>query len=752
VKILFVVHGFPPRALGGTEIHTRALARSLQRDCGHEVAVLTRDADPQVAEFSVTAQMQDGLQLFAINNTFSGFRSFGETYRAPRIADAAMNVIRRVAPDVVHLQHLTCLSTELPFRLRKAGIPTIATLHDYWLLCHRGQLFDVDHRACDGPHVGCGRCIRPHAGFGAGAYRAASLVRGIERRLPQSLARVVGRTARDAAHGVAGLDAAERHGRRRRLHMLRALGAVDEILAPSDTLVDRFVASAVPRDRIQRITLGIDQKPLEGVERTASDRLRIGFLGSLIVSKAPHVLLEAFAGLKPESARLEIFGGIGDYHGDDGYRRVVEPLMDGPGITVHGAVPHERLAEVFAAIDVLVMPSTWIENAPLVIREAFTAGVPVVASDLGGMAEMVEDGVSGLLFEPGNVDALRRQLQRLVDDPGLLSSLKRGLPEARSIEDFAAEMERRYLDLVARPPRESRCLAAVVLNYRTPREAVLAVRSLERGRRPPDEIVVVDNGSGDDSEEVLQRLLPGRRVIPSTANLGFSGGMNLGIRCALSLGADAVLLVNSDVQLGHEAVSLLERALEDDPQVGIASPLVLHREAPDRIASAGLHFSRLTGRMRHRDHGQQRRGGAGIHRVPAIMACAPLIRAEALEAVGGFDDDYFFSFEDLDFCLRAGAEGFASVVVEAAAAYHAGSLSIGATSPARLYYAARNHMVAADRAAPVPWPVSWMRRGAILALNAGHGLRCGWVEPRAALGAVARGFADGVRGRMGAMP
>jgi hypothetical protein len=77
VKILFVVHGFPPRALGGTEIHTRALARSLQRDCGHEVAVLTRDADPQVAEFSVTAQMQDGLQLFAINNTFSGFRSSG---------------------------------------------------------------------------------------------------------------------------------------------------------------------------------------------------------------------------------------------------------------------------------------------------------------------------------------------------------------------------------------------------------------------------------------------------------------------------------------------------------------------------------------------------------------------------------------------------------------------------------------------------------------------------------------------------
>lgn len=478
--------------------------------------------------------------------------------------------------------------------------------------------------------------------------------------------------------------------------------------------------------------------------------MRFGFLGSLIVSKAPHVLLQAFQGLDPSRARLEVFGGIAGYHGDDSYRSVVEPLLDQPGVTVHGPVPHERIAEAFAAIDVLVIPSTWIENAPFVIREAFTAGVPVVASDLGGMAEMVDHEVSGLLFEPGDPTSLRAVLERFLDEKDLIDRLRAGLPDSPTIADHASELLTLYGSLS--PPATATRIVAVVLNYRTPHETVLAVRSLERGTRTPDELIVVDNGAGDDSLEVFSRLLPGRRILPLDHNRGFSGGVNAGIRTALAMGADAVLIANSDVMLGHDCLHTLQSALEQDRTVGLVSPLILDRRHPGRITSAGLRFGRLTGRMRHLLHGTALRPGEPIlnQRPPAVMACSPLVRSEVFEAIGGFDEDYFFSFEDLDFCLRAGAAGYASQVAADARAYHGGSLSIGPGSELRLYYATRNHLLAVDRAAPLPWPLNWTRRSLVAAFNLLHAAR--WRPRSRALAAWGRGLLDHARNRLGAAP
>ena len=136
-----------------------------------------------------------------------------------------------------------------------------------------------------------------------------------------------------------------------------------------------------------------------------------------------------------------------------------------------------RVENAFAGIDVLVVPSIWLENAPFVIREAFTAGVPVVASDLGGMAEMVDHEVNGLLFTPGDADALGRALARLASEPVLVDRLRRGIPPVMTIEDDAAQLRSLYREQIASPSR--RRLAAVVLNYRTPDDTVLAVRSLQ---------------------------------------------------------------------------------------------------------------------------------------------------------------------------------------------------------------------------------------------------------------------------------
>ena len=163
--------------------------------------------------------------------------------------------------------------------------------------------------------------------------------------------------------------------------------------------------------------------------------MRLGFLGSLMISKAPHVLLEAAALLPAGSVTVDLFGGHSSYHGDQGYRQQLEPLLRRGHVRVHGVIPHDQVPAALAAIDVLVVPSIWPENAPLVIQEAFIAGKPVVASRIGGIPEMVTDGVSGLLFCPGDAVDLSRSVGRLLNEPGLLERLRGGIPAVRRIDE-----------------------------------------------------------------------------------------------------------------------------------------------------------------------------------------------------------------------------------------------------------------------------------------------------------------------------
>jgi hypothetical protein len=291
----------------------------------------------------------------------------------------------------------------------------------------------------------------------------------------------------------------------------------------------------------------------------------------------------------------------------------------------------------------------------------------------------------------------------------------------------------------------------VVLNYRTPHETAGAVQSLQGSDRPAETLIVVDNGSADGSPELLRALLPGVTVLETATNLGFSGGCNAGIRQALGGGADLVFLVNSDLVVAPRTLGQLERALGESPDAGIVGPVVLARSEPDRVSSAGIVFSPVTGRMRHVGAGQrlEHLGLPPTRVVDGVSGCAMLVRREVFEAIGLLDEDYFFSFEDLDFCLRAGRRGFSTVLAGDALSYHQGSRSIGKRSTSRIYFATRNHLRLASRLTP-PHPVLAALRAAwIVALNLAFVLVRGETPRWRALGAVGHGVWDHLRRRYG---
>jgi GT2 family glycosyltransferase/glycosyltransferase involved in cell wall biosynthesis len=746
VRILIVSHGFPPHGHGGAELYAEACALGLAAG-GDDVWVLAREAVADAPEYRVRDERRGPLRVRWINNTFRNVRRFAETYDHPAIQRLAAEYLDTARPAIAHVHHLTCLSTRVLDELASRKIPTVLTLHDYWMLCHRGQLFDRTLHACDGPAPdGCGACIGVEAAAPPAAFGAARLLR--------AALRGTGVASASRAAGALSRPAASRDASRRRLaHMIERWRGVDVALAPSRHVRDRFARAGFPADRIRVSEYGVDERlrrPRD-TARPAGSPLRIGYLGALMVSKAPHVLLDAVAQLPAGSVEAHLYGAPAAYHGDDRYVRALDRRPPDPAIHLHGQIHRAELPRVLQTLDVLVFPSVWEETSGIGAREALMAGVPVVASRIGGVPELVEDGRNGLLVAPGDAAALAAALRRLVDEPELLGRLRAGIAPPRTLQDDVTATRRLYEAVVERrrgrvsAPRSRPRVAAVVLNYRTPEETLLAVRMLERSDYPLDPLVVVDNGP---EEAGCRRALEtaGARVtlLEPGRNLGFPGGGNLGIRRALEDGAHMVLLINSDLVLPPDAAGRLIEAMREQPVAGIAGPVVHCRTFPDRVRSAGLDLDPLTGRMRER----RCRPDEDWTAVPAVSGCAMLIDRRVFERIGFLPEEYFFSFEDLAFCHAARTAGFDVGVVRGAKAYHLGGES-ARPAPLALYYGARNHL-RLTASLPSHGPVHRLGRQLLVAgFTVAHATSRGRGPVWKRLGAVARGVTDHLRGRYG---
>jgi glycosyltransferase involved in cell wall biosynthesis len=173
----------------------------------------------------------------------------------------------------------------------------------------------------------------------------------------------------------------------------------------------------------------------------------VGFIGTLAPHKGCDILIQAFKILPPKlDPTLTIYGNLERF--ESFVKRLRGLAGEDERITFAGTFPPERIGQVLAEMDVLVVPSRWYENTPLVVYSAFAAKTPVVATDLGGLSEVVEHEENGLLFELEDVEALARQLRRLGEEQGLLKKLRAGIGPVKSIGENVDELERLYGALV----------------------------------------------------------------------------------------------------------------------------------------------------------------------------------------------------------------------------------------------------------------------------------------------------------------
>jgi glycosyltransferase involved in cell wall biosynthesis len=447
LRILYVAHGFPPDQMAGAEVYTWSIAREMAAR-GHDVTVLAPAVRPGHPEHALVEEEVDGLRVLRLNQNHLGIDRLERTYRDPAVDAVFGELLARLAPDVVHVQHTIGVSAGVLAVAKAAGVPVVFTLHDFWFHCPRGQRMTPRLHLCEEVQPWrCALCVgKKRAAYFTrwlGMYSRGESVEGRGEGLARRALAFLPRTARYVARE--GFTAPIR---RRLEEMRELLLSADLLITPSHFLGRRFVEQGVPAERIVFSEYGMDDAPFrEAPPRPPRDPaarpVRFGFVGTLSANKGPDLAVRAFQSLPEGAATLEIFGaGSGAQAG--AYEDSLKRLGGAPGLHFRGRFDNRRIAETLGGLDVLIVPSRWWENAPLTMHESVMARIPVIASKHGGMAELAERFGNALLFEPDDAVDLARVMRRFLEEPGLWAELapRRAVRSVSDDVDFLLEQYR----------------------------------------------------------------------------------------------------------------------------------------------------------------------------------------------------------------------------------------------------------------------------------------------------------------------
>lgn len=442
MKILLISHVYPPNYIGGTEMSTHAIAREFKQ-AGHKVQVLCADKwgkgkeyfngvdDNEFEDIPVT-RIRINWRLAPDPNRY--------LYENPLVEEYLLQYLPKIQPDIVHITSCVTLSASLLLKTATLGYPLILTLTDFWFICPRIKLLNGNGELCDG-HVSSWECLKCLL-WDAKAYRWPNRI--LNENTLASMLQSIARHPKITR--IKGLQGMAYDINQRRSYLCRAMNVCDRIIVKSKFVQGIFQEFGVSLKKLVLLPDGEDTSWGKRIIHT-SDRkpLHVGYIGHIISVKGVHVLIEAFNKLRG-GAELLIYG---DQNHDLTYSNQLSQLAGkNENIRFRGSFNHNHIDEILSQIDVLVVPSIWPETFSHVIREGFIALVPVIGSDIGAIPEVIEHNKNGFLFNPGEADQLSKYLQMIIDDPEILTRLKKNIPEVKTSRQQSTELITLYKDVI----------------------------------------------------------------------------------------------------------------------------------------------------------------------------------------------------------------------------------------------------------------------------------------------------------------
>lgn len=406
MRIAHLIHQFPPDRYGGAERHVEQLARAQSER--HDVFISTQSVDHRGEGASEEAVGPVRVRRWLDRRPDADRRLAADLTRA----------LGEFRPDVLHVHHGIGFGPETMNALART-FPTVATLHDDWWICPRVRPMFRGESPCPGPSLRrCAACFQGIDGDllvgEAAALAEAGPARAWIRRRRESLP--PREPDIDAARNrIAALLESRRLARalffaRRRNVRGEFLRACRAVISPSKHLLGRYRDAGFDLSATARvIPYGIDA-PVRRRTSMPARPVRFAMMGSLDPAKGTLLAIRAFDGIDPADASLAL---VGPWR----LPKPPEQVLAGHAAVRYAGFVEPGTGDVWDGIDVLIVPSLWAENAPMVVSEAHAAGVPVIAADHGALPEMVGADRGGWLFTGLDAFSLRAVVKRLVRDP-----------------------------------------------------------------------------------------------------------------------------------------------------------------------------------------------------------------------------------------------------------------------------------------------------------------------------------------------
>ena len=420
MRILCVGSGHPPDHMSAHPVaYTHELSKLLLVR-GHRTGLFA--ASPlQVTggqPWSVFRRNFEGVDVYGVTNRGrDGLPDPMSDISHPECERAFRHVLQHFDPDVIHFQSLRGLSSSLIPVARSMGKPYIVSMHDYQHICPKRYMLDRDDETCSGPEDGrkCAQCI---AGDQADRSLEAACIE-------------------------------------RRASVLDWVNGADRVVAPSAISRDIFADQGIDYSRMTVVTPSslVAERLWDGrSESTCADGvMAFAYVGTVARRNGPRLLVDAVKLLRDLRAkfRVSIHGQIED----EEYRREIETSIRdlgdrAPDIEFTGHYRSDRLNEMFAQVDIYVAPQLWSNPLSRSTMEALGAGLPVVASMTGSVAEFIGHGYNGLVFEPGNYIDLAAQMRQLIENPMMAASMRANINAPKPMSWHADKMSEIYQSAV----------------------------------------------------------------------------------------------------------------------------------------------------------------------------------------------------------------------------------------------------------------------------------------------------------------
>jgi glycosyltransferase involved in cell wall biosynthesis len=440
-RVAHCVGFYFPDQVGGTEVYVQDLLAELGRRSVDGYVVAATDEGFREYEW-------EGVQVARYPSNWASIREYSASRPRAGLSKFQELVLEK-QPDLFHLHSWTRGAGLVHLaQVAQLGIPCVVTMHVPSALCMRGTMLLHGRQACDGliDEKRCAQCWSEFRGVPPSLAHAMS-------HLPRMSFEVLGATNKFVSRAVTLLSARSRAVVQ--AHELQQMAELSEmIVAPSTWVHSGLLANGIARAKLtvsrQGVAGALVREAVALPPRQPSDDLRVGFIGRLEHYKGVHILIEAMAQLSREvPIRLLIAGSGTEPH----YLRQLTQAWGGDKrIEFLGSITRNEVPEFLRKVDVLAVPSNYMETGPLVVLEAQVFGVPVMGADIGGISERVRAGIDGWLLPFNDPGAWARAMQEAALDRAMLARLAANIGKIRTMGDVADDMAALYRGILASRP------------------------------------------------------------------------------------------------------------------------------------------------------------------------------------------------------------------------------------------------------------------------------------------------------------